>query len=143
MLITAWGQEKDLMDFLNDTRVHPAVTRDVVVKRIKRGEIPEVALTKGVADENKVGDTKLRRKAREVKAEERCRMFLLAQEVRRKHNNGVEIIELQQRYQLSRSQVEKFISGNEYFNVHWSGSNIPDQFKELAKKIKEKEKTND
>jgi hypothetical protein len=137
MQITVWGKEAELMDFLNDTRVHPALTRDVVAKRLKRGEIPEIALTRGVADENKVGDNALRKKAREEKAKHRVKMFLLAQEVRRKHSTGVEIPELQMRYQLSRSQVEKFISGNEYWNIHWAGNNIPDQFKDLVKKIRE------
>jgi hypothetical protein len=140
MLITAWGKQADVMDFLNDTRVHPALTRDVVVKRIKRGFIPEIALTKGVADEAKVGDTPQRRKARNEKAEYRCKMFLLAQEVRKRHAAGVEISDLMQRFEITRSQTEKFISGNEYYNIWWAGSNIPDEFKEIAAKIKVKEK---
>ena len=50
------------MDVLSDTRVHQSLSRDVVVKRIKRGWIPEIAVTKGIADEAKAGDTKLRDK---------------------------------------------------------------------------------
>lgn len=137
MQITVWGQEKEIMDVLSDTRIHPALTRDVIVKRIKRGEIPEIALTRGVCDEAKAGDTKLRKKAREEKMEQRVKMFLLAQEVRRKHQMGVEIPDLQQRYQLSKSQVEKIISKNEWFNIYWEGSNIPEEYKEIVKKIKE------
>lgn len=133
-----WGQEKEVMDILNDTRIHPSVTRDVIVKRLKRGWLPEIAATKGVADEAKAGDTRVRREAREQKMEQRIKMFLLAQEVRRKHNSGVEIPDLQHRYQLSKSQVEKFISGSEYYNIHFAGSNIPDEYKETVKKLKEK-----
>ena len=136
MLITAWGDQKDIMDFLEDLRIEPSLTRDVVVKRIKRGVLPEIALTKGVCDENKAADTKGRRKAREEKVEIRVKMFLLAQEVRRKYNQGVEQEDIMSRYQISKSQFEKFISGNEYYNIHWAGSNIPDKFKEIAQKVK-------
>lgn len=139
MLITAWGEEKELMIFLDDVRVHPSVTRDVVVKRIKRGEIPEIALTKGVCDEQRLGDTKVRRQAREEKNRHRTKMFLMAQEVRKKYNMGVPSIDIQQRFNISKSQVEKFISGNEYYNIHWAGSNIPDQFKELVKEVRSKD----
>ena len=136
MEITIWGQTKEIMDVLNDTRIHPSLTRDVIVKRLKRGWIPEIAVTKGCADEAKAGDTRVRREARDQKMEQRIKMFLLAQEVRRKHNSGVEIPDLQHRYQLSKSQVEKFISGNEYYNINWVGSNIPEEYREVAEKIK-------
>lgn len=136
MEISAWGETKSIYDFLNDVRIHPSITRDVLVKRIKRGFIPEIALTKGVCDEARLGDTKVRRKAREEKALYRTEMFLLAQEVRRKYNAGVESVDIQQRYNLSKSQVEKFISGNEYYNIHWAGSNIPDEFKELVQTVR-------
>ena len=138
MEITLWGKTTTVNDALNDTRVHPLITRDVIVKRIKRGFIPEIAVTKGVADEAKAGDTKVRKAAREEKMEQRIKMFLLAQEVRRKHNAGVEIPDLQQRYQLSKSQVEKFISGNEYVNVHWHGTSIPEDCKEIVDRVKKK-----
>lgn len=138
MQITAWGEQKEIIDFLNDVRVNPSVTRDVVVKRIKRGWIPEIALTKGVCDEAKLGDTKVRRQAREEKNLYRTEMFLLAQEVRRKYNAGVESVDIQNRYKISKSQVEKFISGNEYYNIHWAGTNVPDEFIDLVKKVKEK-----
>ncbi len=138
MLITAWGDEKDIMDFLDDVRIEASLTRDVVVKRIKRGMVPEIALTKGVCDENRAGDTKARREARDNKTAHRVSMFLLAQEVRRKYQSGVEQADIMSRYQISKSQFEKFISGNEYYNIHWSGNNIPDKFKDIVKKIKEK-----
>lgn len=136
MEITAWGETKEIMDFLNDPRVHPSLTRDVLVKRIKRGFIPEIALTKGVCDENRIGDTKARQKARNQKNKHRAQMFLMAQEIRRKYNVGVDPEELQRRYGLSKSQLEKFISGNEYYNIHWAGSNVPDEFKEIVRTLK-------
>lgn len=138
MMASVWGDEKEVMDILHDTRVHPLLSRDVLVKRLKRGWIPEIAVTKGLADEAKAGDTKIRRQARQEKFEQIIKMFLLAQEVRRKHNSGVEIPDLQHRYNLSKSQVEKFISKNEYFNVYWEGSNIPAEYKEVVEKIKKK-----
>lgn len=136
MEISAWGETKTVMDFLNDTRIEPSLTRDVIVKRIKRGERPEIALTKGVCDEAKAGDTKKRREAREQKMEQRARMFLLAQEVRKKYELGLESAEIMNRYDISKSQFEKFISGNEYYNVHWSGNSVPDKFKDIVNKIK-------
>lgn len=138
MMASVWGDEKEVMDILHDTRVHPLLSRDVLVKRLKRGWIPEIAVTKGLADEAKAGDTKLRRQARQEKFEQIIKMFLLAQEVRRKHNSGVEIPDLQHRYNLSKSQVEKFISKNEYFNVYWEGSNIPAEYKEVVERVKKK-----
>lgn len=143
MLITAWGVEKELADFLNDTRVHPLITRDVVVKRLKGKWLPEISLTKGVADELKSSDTKVRREARAKKMEHRIRMFLLAQEVRRKYNSGVEVPDLQQRYQLSKSQVEKFVSKNEYYNIYWEGTNYPAEYKEIVEKIKKEKRYGD
>lgn len=137
MLMTAWGEEKEVIEFLDDPRVHPSITRDVVVKRIKRGEIPEIALTKGVCDEQRLGDTKVRRKAREEKMIHRTKMFLLAQEVRKKYNMGVDRVDIQQRYNISKSQLEKFISGNEYYNIHWAGTSIPKEFVDTVKKIRE------
>ena len=142
-MMMIWGKEKEVMDILEDARIHPLVTRDVIVKRIKRGWIPEIAVTRGVADETKAGDTKVRKAAREEKMEQRIKMFLLAQEVRRKHNAGVEIPDLQHRYQLSKSQVEKFISKNEYYNIFWDGNNVPEEYKEIVNKIKEKRLVNE
>jgi hypothetical protein len=137
MEISAWGESKDVMEWLDDPRIHPSVTRDVLVKRIKRGTIQEIALTKGVCDEARIGDNKLRIKARHEKNLYRARMFVIAQEVRKKYGAGVEPLDLQQRYDISKSQLEKFISGNEYYNVHWAGSSIPDEFKELVREVRE------
>lgn len=128
------------MDFLNDTRIEPSLTRDVIVKRIKRGERPEIALTKGVCDEAKAGDTKKRREAREQKMEQRARMFLLAQEVRKKYELGLESAEIMNRYDISKSQFEKFISGNEYYNIWWRGDSVPDKFKDIVDKIKKEKR---
>ena len=140
MEITAWQETKTVMDFLNDTRIEPSLTRDVIVKRIKRGERPEIALTKGVCDEAKAGDTKKRREAREQKMEQRARMFLLAQEVRKKYELGLESAEIMNRYDISKSQFEKFISGNEYYNIWWRGDNVPDKFKDIVDKIKKEKR---
>lgn len=141
MEISAWGETKTVMDFLNDTRIEPSLTRDVIVKRIKRGERPEIALTKGVCDEAKAGDTKKRREAREQKMEQRARMFLLAQEVRKKYELGLESAEIMNRYDISKSQFEKFISGNEYYNIWWRGDNVPDKFKDIVEKIKNEKRS--
>lgn len=137
MRITAWGDEKEIMDFLDDVRIEPSLTRDVIVKRIKRGVIPEIALTKGVCDENKAGDTKARRDARKEKLTQRAKMFLLAQEVRKKYQQGVDQADIMSRYQISKSQFEKFVSGNEYYNIHWAGSSVPEKFSSIVKEIRE------
>jgi len=138
MMITAWGDTKELLEFLDDFRVHPSVTRDSVVKRLKRHEIPELALTKPVCGEAKSGDTNLRIKARKEKTAYRVKMFLLAQEVRRKSDMGVEHSEIQKRYQISKSQCEKIISKNEWYNAHWQNMNVPEEYKEITDEIKKK-----
>ena len=139
MIAEAWGQAKDLMDWLEDQRIHPEITRDVLVKRIKRGWVPEDALTTPVIKGAAVGDSKTRIKAREEKMLHRARMFVLGQTVRRKYNAGVDVATLMERYTLSKSQVEKIVSKNEHYNIHWEGNKIPESFKETVGKLKENE----
>lgn len=136
MEITAFNETKDLLDWLEDARCHEEVTRDVLVKRVKRKWLPEQAISYPVIKGNLSGDSKQRRKAREEKMNHRAKMFLLAQEVRKKHDSGVEMVDIQQRYQLSKSQVEKFISKNEWYNLHWANSRVPESFKEIVENIK-------
>jgi hypothetical protein len=44
------------------------------------------------------------------------------------------------RYDISKSQFEKFISGNEYYNIWWRGDNVPDKFKDIFDKIKKEKR---
>lgn len=133
MEICAFNNEcKDIMDWItNDKRVHPEVTYDVLKKRIKRGWVPELALTTPVIKGNLTGDSRARKKAREDKMVYRFKMFRLAQEIRRKHGQGVEQKEIMDRYAVSKSQVEKAVSKSEWFNVHFEGASVPDHFKEI------------
>lgn len=137
MIIAAFNDSKDLMDWLEDTRIHPELSRDVLVKRIKRGWIPEVALTTPVIKGSQVGDDKARKKARMDKMKHRFKMFRVAQDVRRKVSSGVEHRDVMKRYDLSKSQVEKMVTKNEYYNVHWEGSSVPAHFKEVHKLVEE------
>lgn len=126
MEITAFNESKELMDWITlDTRVHPELTRDVVVKRIKRAWIPEVALITPIDKGAQIGDTKARAASRKEKAEYRYKMFKLAQEVRYKHAAGIEIHEICSRYKLSKSQVSKMVSKCEWYNIHWEGFQDP------------------
>lgn len=126
MEITAFNESKDIMEWItSDNRIHPEVTRDVLSKRIKRGEIPEVALITPVVKGAGAGDTKARKKARQEKFDARYKMFKLAQEVRYKHAAGIEVYEICSRYNLSKSQVEKMASKNEWYNIHWEGFKDP------------------
>lgn len=135
MIIAAFNESKDLMDWLCDTRIHPEVSRDVLVKRIKRGWIPEVALTTPVIKGSQAGDDKARKRAREEKMKHRFKMFRVAQNVRLKNAAGVEHKDIMDRYNISKSQVEKMVTKNEYYNVHWEGTRIPDHFAEVQEAV--------
>lgn len=137
MIIAAFNESKDMMDWLEDIRVHPEISRDVLVKRIKRGWIPEVALTTPVIKGSQSGDDKARKRAREDKMKHRFKMFRVAQNVRLKNAAGVEHKDIMKRYDLSRSQVEKMVTKNEYYNIHWSGTQTPAHFKEIQKAVEE------
>lgn len=139
MEISAFSETKELMDWLLDDRINPEVNRDVLVKRLKRSWVPEKAITTPVIKgEFLSGDTKARRKAREDKLEHRAKMFMVAQDIRKKYNQGVDSIDLQKRYQLSKSQVEKIVTKNEWYNIHWEGTRVPPHFEETVKNLKEK-----
>ena len=138
MEINAFGEIKEVMDWLLDSRIHPECNRDVLVKRLKRSWVPEKALTTPVIKPFGTGDTKARRKAREDKLEHRAKMFMVAQDIRKKYNQGVDSIDLQKRYQLSKSQVEKIVTKNEWYNIHWEGTKVPPHFEETVKNLKEK-----
>jgi hypothetical protein len=130
-MMTAFGESKTLIDWLiGDSRVNPELTMDVLKKRHKRSWVGEVALTTPVIKGNRIGDSKLRKSARMEKLKYRYKMFRIAQDVRRRHGLGVEIKDLADRYQISRSQVEKMISMNEWANYHWLNTSVPDHFKE-------------
>lgn len=133
MLVEAFQESKELIDWITlDHRVHCELTFSAVAKRIKRGWVPELALTTPIVKGARKGDTKQRVKAREDKLRHMAKMFRLAQLVREKHEKGVEVLELQNRYALSKSQVEKIVSKNEHYNIHWRNRNIPEQFKEYV-----------
>ncbi len=138
MEVSAFGETKDVMDWLEDHRCNCELTRDVLVKRLKRNWIPEKALNFPIIKSALPGDTKVRRKAREDKLEHRAKMFMNAQDIRKKYNQGVDSIDLQKRYQLSKSQVEKIITKNEWYNIHWEGARIPDHFEDTVKSLKGK-----
>ena len=138
MEISAFGETKEIMDWLEDSRVNPECNRDVLVKRLKRSWVPEKAITYPVIKGVGAGDTKARRKAREDKLEHRAKMFMVAQDIRKKYNQGVDSIDLQKRYQLSKSQVEKIVTKNEWYNIHWEGTRVPPHFEEAVKSLKEK-----
>lgn len=138
MEISAFGETKEIMDWLEDLRCNPEINRDVLVKRLKRNWIPEKAINFPVIKGVLSGDTKARRKAREDKLEHRAKMFMVAQDIRKKYNQGVDSIDLQKRYQLSKSQVEKIVTKNEWYNIHWEGTRVPPHFEETVKNLKEK-----
>jgi hypothetical protein len=137
MIIEAFGNKKDVMDWLNDVRINPEVTRDVLVKRFKRGDLPEEAITTPVNRGASIGDTKQRIKARAEKTLRRVKMFKLAQRVRREYDNGVAIEEIMERHGLSKSQVTKIGTKMEWFNCHWSGGRTPDAYKTYVEQLKE------
>lgn len=130
MIVEAFGQKKDVMDWLEDVRVHPEVTRDVLVKRWKRGWSGEECITTPVNRGAAVGDTKQRIKAREDKMKLRVKFFKLAQKVRSQYDNGVAVEEIMDRYGMSKSAVLKIGAKLEWYNIHWSGSRTPEQYKE-------------
>lgn len=131
-IMMAFGESKTLIDWLvGDSRVNPELTMDVLKKRSKRLWVGEVALTTPVIKGARVGDSAARKKSRKDKMGYRYKMFRKAQDVRRRHASGVEMKDLCDRYDLSKSQVEKIVSLNEWANYHWLGTGSPDHFKEV------------
>lgn len=140
VMITAWNEEKTVMDWLADKRCNPELTYDVLRRRLARGgefSIPEIAITHPVIKGAQTGDTKARIKEREKKALERYKGFVLAKKVREKYNAGVDRAEIKERYDISESQLQKIISGQMYFNTHWDEcrpNEVPEHFNELKRK---------
>jgi len=122
MNLQAFGADKAIEDWLEDSRIHPELTRDILVKRAKRGWLGERALTTPVIKGARASDSKVRAKARAEKAEYRYSMFCKAQKVRRSAARGSEVSDLMARYNISKSQAEKIMSKNEWYNVHWDGN---------------------
>lgn len=137
MIFDAFGDSKDIMEWLEDVRIHPEITRDVLSKRIRRGMESQTALTKPVIKGAAIGDTKKRISAREEKTLHRVKMFKLAQKVRMQYEKGIAIEELMDRFGLSKSQVNKIAGKQEWYNCHWRGNKIPDGYETLAEKVKD------
>jgi hypothetical protein len=107
MNIQAFGADKAVEDWLEDSRVHPEITRDILVKRTKRGWLGERALTTPVIKGARPTDSKVRAKARAEKEAYRYAMFCKAQKVRRSAARGSDVSDLMARYKISKSQAEK------------------------------------
>lgn len=130
MIIEAFGSKKGIMEWLDDPRIHPEITRDVLVKRIRRSKWDhERALTTPVMKGARKGDTKLRIEARKDKMKRHVRMFKMAQKVRREYDNGLMVEEIMDRHGISKSQVNKISAKMEWYNTHWSNSRTPDSYK--------------
>lgn len=130
MKINAFSEEKDIMDWLEDPRIHPEINRDVLSKRVRDGWIPEKALTTPVIKGIGLKDTKERQAARQAKQLQRAELFALAYRVRRQYNMGLEVKELAHKFGLTHNMVEKIASKNAYYNIHWA-TGVPQNFKEL------------
>jgi hypothetical protein len=138
-LIKSWEEEKTVLEWLADFRCHPEMNYDSLRKRLKRGgplSIPEMALTTPVIKGAQVGDTKLRVKERETKAVERYKGFVLAQKVRERYDKGVERSEIKERFDISENTLQKIISKQYFWNIHWDlpVGKVPDHFRDLKSK---------
>ena len=138
MLIEAFNTQKDIMEWLDDARINPEVTRDVLAKRIKRGTNPEAAITTPVIKGARKGDTKDREKARLEKMEKRLKMFRLAQKIRNQYEKGLSVEELIERHGVSQSQINKISGKQEWYNLHWRGFKIPEKYQQQIKNMEEK-----
>ena len=143
MIITAWNEAKDLVDWINnDFRVHPELTYDDVRKRLKRSgplSIPEMALTTPVIKGAQKGDTKARIKDRRRKQRERYKNFALAKKVRERYSRGVDREDIKARFGIKENFLQKIISNLIYCNVHWLSldgtTKVPDHFSEVRDEV--------
>lgn len=139
-MITAWGEDKSIMDWLADVRCHPELTYDVLRRRLQRGgefSISEIALTTPVIKGAQAGDTKARVEDRRKKEMERYKGFVLAKKVRERYNAGVDRAEIRERFDISEGQLQKIISGQMYYNIHWDAcpsGGVPDHFVSLKRR---------
>jgi DNA invertase Pin-like site-specific DNA recombinase len=141
MIIEAFGEKKNVMDWLEDKRINVEVTRDIIVKRYKRGWSGEETLTFPVNRGASKGDTPSRIKAREEKTRHRVKMFKLAQKIRRDYENGVAVEEIMDRYGISKSQTLKTGGKIEWYNIWWSGSRTPKEYEQYLPKDRDVDTT--
>lgn len=140
-LIQCFGEMKDIMSLLEDTRCHPEMSYDALRKRLKRGgplSIPEIALTTPLIKGSQRGDTKQRIQDRKLKQRELYKKFVLAQNVRAKYEAGVEKAEIKQRFDLTESYYNKIIGHQYNYNIHWSmcrPGEVPEHFKEIKRDL--------
>lgn len=140
-MITAWGETKDLMSWLNDQRCHPEVTYDSLRKRISRkGElsIPEIALTTPIIKSASPRDTAARIKDRKLKQRERYKMFVLCQNVRHKYEAGVDKVDIKQRYDITESMYNKIVARQYGYNWAWGDlppGRVPEHFKTIKEEL--------
>lgn len=143
MMITSWNEDKEIMQWLSDNRVHPEITYDVIRRRLRRGgelSIPEMALTTPVIKGSQKGDTKARTAERKRKAKERYKNFVTAQKVRERYDNGMEKADIKSRFGLTESGYQKIISKTEWWNIHWEvcrPGHVPEHFNEVKKEVED------
>lgn len=136
-LIQSFGEVKELMEWLSDTRCNPELTYDVLRRRIQRGgefSIPEIAITSPVIKGAQKGDTKERIRSRKLKAKERYKGFVMAKKVREKYASGIDRAEIKSRFDITEGTLQKIISHQMYYNIHWdlcSPGEVPEYFKEI------------
>lgn len=140
-MITAWGETKDLMSWLNDQRCHPEVTYDSLRKRISRNgplAIPEMALTTPIIKGSQKGDTAVRVKDRKLKQRERYKMFVLCQAVRQKYDSGIDKADIKERYDITESMYNKIIARQYGYNWAWGDlppGRVPEHFREIKESL--------
>lgn len=140
-VITAWGESKDIMSWLDDKRCHPEVSYDSLRKRLKRSgplSIPEMALTTPIIKGSQRGDTAVRIKDRKLKQKERYKMFVLCQNVRHKYEAGVDKKDIKERYDITESMYNKIVARQYGYNWAWgdlSPGRVPDHFKEIKESL--------
>ena len=140
-VITAWGETKSIMEWLDDKRCHPEVSYDSLRKRLKRSgplSIPEMALTTPIIKGSQRGDTAVRIKDRKLKQKERYKMFVLCQNVRHKYEAGVDKKDIKERYDITESMYNKIVARQYGYNWAWgdlSPGRVPDHFKEIKESL--------
>jgi hypothetical protein len=143
MIVTSWGIDRTIQEWLADNRIHPEITYDVIRRRLKRGgelSIPEIALTTPVIKGAQKGDTKARTMERKRKAKERYKNFVTAQKVRERYNNGMDKADIKHRFGLTESAYQKIISNTEWWNIHWEAcrpGQVPPHFEEIRKEVED------
>lgn len=122
MKFKGFGEEKELIDWLDHDTIHEEVTADVIRKRMGRG--PKWNLPRALSEPvvkiipKERAD---RKKKKKNKIAYRRKMFGLAREVREAYSKGESVPAIAEKFDLKKSMAYRMVCRYEWYNKHWKG----------------------